>query len=295
MQISASTLSSNDSAGPANENVQVLTVTSVSATADTHGTVSLASGTVTYSPDANYNGPASFNYQVCDNGTTNGAADPKCTTGTVTVTVNAVNDQPALNAIANQTVYVGSTLTLTATGSDIDLPAQTLTYSLVGVVPSGATINPSSGVFSWTPTAAQGGQSYTITVRVSDDGSPSLYAERQFTVGVAYTWSNLLAPVQAGGTYKAGKTIPIKFQLTGASAGVTDAVIRLLIYKISNNVVGDPVDVDSTSAATTGNLFRFADGQYIFNLDTSAMGPGTYQLQIDMGDGVLRTLNISLR
>ena len=132
-------------------------------------------------------------------------------------------------------------------------------------------------------------------MRVTDNGDPALFAEQPFTVGVGYTWSNLLAPVQAGGTYKAGRTIPIKFQLTGASAGVTNAVVRLLIYKVSNNVVGDPVDVESTSAATTGNLFRYADGYYVFNLDTSALGPGTYQLQVDMGDGVLRTVNISLR
>jgi endonuclease G len=295
LQIPTSTLTSNDSAGPANENVQVLTVTSVSATADTHGTVSLSTGVVSYSPAANYNGPASFNYQVCDNGTTNGAADAKCTTGTVNVTVNPVNDAPTLNAIANQTVYLGNTLNLTAVGADIDLPAQALSYSLTGTVPSGAAINASTGAFSWTPTAAQGGQIYTITVRVTDNGDPALFAEQPFTVGVGYTWSNLLAPVQAGGTYKAGRTIPIKFQLTGASAGVTNAVVRLLIYKVSNNVVGDPVDVESTSAATTGNLFRYADGYYVFNLDTSALGPGTYQLQVDMGDGVLRTVNISLR
>jgi hypothetical protein len=295
VDISASTLTSNDSAGPANENVQVLTLTSVSATADTHGTVSLSSGTVTYSPEANYNGSASFTYQVCDNGTTNGAPDSKCTTGTVNVTVNPVNDAPTLNAIANQTVYLGNTLTVTASGADIDLPAQALSYSLVGTVSTGATINSSSGVLTWTPTAVQAGQIYTITVRVTDDGTPALHTDRQFTVGVAYTWSNLLAPVQAGGTYKAGKTIPIKFQLTGASAGVTNAIARLLIYKVSDDVLGDPVDVESGSAATTGNLFRFADGQYIFNLDTSAMGPGTYQLQVDMGDGVLRAVNISLR
>jgi len=101
--------------------------------------------------------------------------------------------------------------------------------------------------------------------------------------------------VQAGGTYKAGRTIPIKFQLTGASAGVTDAVARLLIFKISNDVLGDPIDVESTSAATSGNLFRYSSGYYVFNLDTSAIGPGTYQLQVDTGDGVLRAVNISLR
>ena len=295
LEFPASDLTSNDSTGPLNENLQVLTVSSVSATADTHGTVSLASGTITYSPDTNYNGPASFTYQVCDNGTTNGAPDSQCTTGTVNVTVNGVNDAPTLNAVANQTVYVGSTLSFTAVGSDLDQPPQTLTYSLTGSVPSGASINPLTGAFSWSPTAAQGGHIYTLTVRVTDNGSPNLWAERQFTVGVAWTWSNLLAPVQAGGTYKAGRTIPIRFQLTGASAGITDAVIRLNIYQLNNNVVGDPVDVESTSSATTGNLFRYENGQYVFNLSTSGMGVGTYQLQIDMGDGVIRAVNISLK
>ena len=76
---------------------------------------------------------------------------------------------------------------------------------------------------------------------------------------------------------------------------ITDAVIRLNIYQVSNNVVGDPVDVESTSSATTGNLFRFENGSYVFNLSTSGMAAGTYQLQIDMGDGVLRAVNISLK
>src|SRR3989442_15264571 len=77
-----------------NESGQTLTVTSVSATANTHGTVSLSSGTVSYSPASNYNGAASFEYQVCDNGTTNGAPDSKCATGTVNVTISETNDNP---------------------------------------------------------------------------------------------------------------------------------------------------------------------------------------------------------
>src|ERR1041385_8859409 len=169
LQITASNLTTNDSAGPADENAQVLTVTSVSATADTHGTVSLSSGNITYSPDANYNGPASFTYQVCDNGTTNGAADAKCTTGTVNVTVNPVNDAPTLNAIANQTVYLGNTLTVTASGSDVDGPSQTLSYSLLGTVPAGAAINASSGALTWTPAAGQAGQIYPLTGGVPEN------------------------------------------------------------------------------------------------------------------------------
>ncbi len=156
-----------------------------------------------------------------------------------------LNDAPTLNAIGNQTVNVGNTLNFTAVGSDIDLPPQTLSYSLTGSVPGGATINSSSGAFSWTPTAAQGGEIYTLTVRVTDNGSPNLFAEQQIHCWRRLHWTRLLAPVQAGGVYRVGRTIPIKFQLTGASAGVTDAVIRLLVFKVSDSVVGDPVDVQS--------------------------------------------------
>src|SRR5438874_9531990 len=61
---------SNDSTGPANESSQTLAVTAV--TQGAHGTVSFTATGVTYTPDANYNGPDSFSYTITDNGTTNG-------------------------------------------------------------------------------------------------------------------------------------------------------------------------------------------------------------------------------
>src|SRR5205814_1760049 len=51
--------------------------------------------------------------------------------------------------------------------SDHDLPAQTLTFSLSGA-PTGASIDPSTGVFSWTPAEAQGPGVYNFNVVVSD-------------------------------------------------------------------------------------------------------------------------------
>jgi endonuclease G len=83
----ASDLTANDITGPANETGQTLTVTGVNATADTHGTVALSDGIVIYSPAANYSGLASFEYQVCDNGATNGAPDSRCAVASVNVTV----------------------------------------------------------------------------------------------------------------------------------------------------------------------------------------------------------------
>ena len=59
-------------------------------------------------------------------------------------------------AIGNQTVAEGSPLTFTATATDADLPANTLTYSLTRRAGRGVTIDASTGVFTWTPTEAQG-------------------------------------------------------------------------------------------------------------------------------------------
>ena len=83
----------NDTAGPANESGQVLgkpTITQPPA----HGTTSVnSSGTITYVPTPSYAGPDSFKYQVCDNGTTNGAPDPRCAEGTVAVVVKSALEQ----------------------------------------------------------------------------------------------------------------------------------------------------------------------------------------------------------
>ena len=53
----------------------------------------------------------------------------------------------------------------------------------------------------------------------------------------------------------------------------------------------------STAAATTGNAFRYdsTSGQYIFNLATKGLSKGSYQLSINLQDGVSRTVTISLR
>src|SRR5439155_816059 len=73
--------------------------------------------------------------------------------------------------------------TFTASATDTDVPGQTLSFSLVGA-PSGAGIDAATGVFTWTPSEAQGPGSFSFTVRVTDDGSPSLYDEKFITVTV---------------------------------------------------------------------------------------------------------------
>ena len=88
-----------------------------------------------------------------------------------------------LAAIANQSVNEGAAVTFTATATDADLPAQGIAYSLVGA-PDGAAINAATGVFTWTPSEAQGGPAYTFTVRAVDNATPALTAERTVTITV---------------------------------------------------------------------------------------------------------------
>src|SRR5205814_4474741 len=56
-----------------------------------HGVVVMSTnGTFSYTPAANYNGPDTFTYQVCD-------VDNDCAGTTVTITVTPVNDVPVAN------------------------------------------------------------------------------------------------------------------------------------------------------------------------------------------------------
>lgn len=119
-------------------------------------------------------GPGSYSVTVAvSDGVSSG-------TGSFTVTVRKVNASPALTAITSQTIEEGSTLSLTLSASDADLPAQTLIYSLYSG-PTGMTVT-SAGVLSWTPTEAQGRSINAVTVAVSD-GVTSV--SRSFTVRFA--------------------------------------------------------------------------------------------------------------
>lgn len=86
---SASGLVANDSAGPADESGQNLAVTAVSGSSATHGEIALQGANVVFTPDADFNGSANFTYQVCDDG-----SPAVCATGTVDLSISAVNDAP---------------------------------------------------------------------------------------------------------------------------------------------------------------------------------------------------------
>jgi DNA/RNA endonuclease G (NUC1) len=184
--------------------------------AASHGSVSIVSGQAKYSPAADFNGTDSFTYVVSDGHS--GTA-----TGTVNITINPVNDSPVLTGVpASASVVYSNNLSFTAQASDIDTPPQTLTFSLVGA-PSGATINLTSGVFSWTPTAAQAGNdgtTYNFNVAVSD--------------GVATTLSPISVQVQLKPLTSLG---PAQVWLGVKTGGDAGTMFDLLVEVLRNGVL----------------------------------------------------------
>jgi len=77
------------------------------------------------------------------------------------------NSPPELDAIGDKSVDEETLLTFTVSASDPDLPPQTLTFSASGL-PDGATFDPLSRRFSWTPDESQGPDTCDVTFTVSD-------------------------------------------------------------------------------------------------------------------------------
>ncbi len=96
---------------------------------------------------------------------------------------NPANNPPVLDPIVNRSVNEASLLTFIATATDTD-SGQNLRFTLDSGAPTGAAINPDSGVFNWTPTEAQGPGAYAIGIRVTDDGQPTLDDAQSITVTV---------------------------------------------------------------------------------------------------------------
>ncbi len=132
-----------------------------------HGSLILNPGGLwTYVPDADFHGSDSFTYTVTDRGDPDGAGSNALTSlpSTVSITVRPINDAPRIDSIATQTVNEGQTLSLSIPASDPD--GDTLSYSLVGPVVPGASIDPNTGLLTYA--AADGPATIGFTVRVSD-------------------------------------------------------------------------------------------------------------------------------
>jgi hypothetical protein len=191
---------------------------------------------------------------------------------TLTISVNEANLAPGLAFINDQTVNEGATVSFTALGSDSDLPVQTLTYSLDPGAPTGASINPSTGQFTWTPTEAQGPATNSITVRVTDNGSPNLNGAETFIITV--TEGNAAPVLATIGNKAVNEGNALLFTL---SATDSDVPAQTLTYSM------DP-------GAPSGANFNPATRTFTWT-PTESQGPGSSTVTFRVTDNGSPALN----
>jgi hypothetical protein len=144
-------------------------------------------------------------------------------TQTFHVTTYDSSKLPTLNPIPDQTAALGAPVALTAAVAS-PVAGETITYSLAPGAPTGATINPSTGAFSFTPTGAPGAA--TVTVSATYDGMSSLSASQTFHVST-YDASRLpaLNPIPS-------QTVSLNIPVALTAAVVSPVTGETLTYSL---------------------------------------------------------------
>jgi len=244
-----------------------LTVTTASA--DNGAVVINADGTLTYTPDANFNGTDTITYQISD-------GQGGSSTSTVTVTVVAENDDPTvtpLSALGNADADV---IALDVSGSFDDLDGDTLTFTQMGL-PPGLTIDPGTGLITGTidPSASQGGPNgdgiYSVTITADDSFGG--------TVSSTFSWT---------------VTNPPPVAVNDGPIAVTEDT------PLDINVLGNDTDPDgdmlTVTLATAGNgeVTINPDGTINYVPDPDYNGPDTITYTISDGNGGTSTATVEI-
>jgi len=138
----------------------------------------------------------------------------------------------------------------------------------------------------------------TTSVTCTATDAAGNVATAAFPVAVTYSWSGFHPPVKDHRTtvVKGGRTLPVSFSLTRASARVRDADATLWYAPVTDGVVGERVAATSRVRHHEGNDFRYLRfaRTYAF-LWSTPREAGEYVLVLDLGDGVERSVPVRVR
>ncbi|MCF6182500.1 Ig-like domain-containing protein [Lutibacter sp.] len=263
----AVTLSNADIVDPNDTDLDGDTLTITGVSNPTNGTIVLnGDGTVTFTPDANYNGPASFDYTISDG---NGGTD----TATVNVTVNPVNDAPVAvddTASTNEDTAVTLSNADIVDPNDTDLDGDTLTITGVSNPTNGTIVLNGDGTVTFTPDANYNGPaSFDYTISDGNGGSDTA------TVTVTVNPVND-APVAVDDTASTNEDIPVVIAVIN-----NDTDIDGTVDPTSVTVVTPPANGTLSVNTTTGEI------TYTPNLNFS--GTDTFEYSVCDNEGACDT------
>jgi mRNA-degrading endonuclease toxin of MazEF toxin-antitoxin module len=154
--------------------------------------------------------------------------------------VNEVNVAPVLPVQPDVTIAEGTTLLVTNTATDSDIPTNTLSYALLNP-PTGAQIS-DRGVISWTPTHEQAPSTNIFETVATDNGVPSMSATNSFKVFVTATQTVSPPIIQSIAVADGVATI--------SWSSITGRTYRLLYnLDLSTNWIPIPPDITASNSS----------------------------------------------
>ena len=187
---------------------------------------------------------------------------------TVTVNINEVNEDPAFDALLPQTAIVGIPYMLDLNATDSDLPAQTITYSIVDNLTPAAEIDEQTGVITWTPNT-EGQQ--TIKVSASDDSDPASAVELDIPIAVNANDAPM-PPATIAFTVAEGEQLSETIAITDS-----DAPSGGLTFSLDNNAPSD-LTVKLAPGSKTNAMIAW-------NVPTE-VSETSYEFDLTVSDGV---------
>jgi VCBS repeat-containing protein len=260
-------------------------VTSV--TNGAHGSVTInGDGTVTYMPNANYNGTDSFTYTVTSGGVTE--------TATVTVNVTPVNDPPVQTIPTAQTIAEDTPLTFSAaTGNPItvaDVDGDTLTI----------TVSATNGTFNLgaiSGVTASGGGTGTIVLTGSAAAINSALDGLILNPTADYNGSAVMTVTTTDGTATVSGAIPLT--ITPVADIANDAVATnedtpVAVNVLTNDSFENPAAaVTSVSQGAHGTVSIGSNGQLTYTPNANYNGPDSFTYTVTSG-GVTETATVTV-
>jgi len=110
-----------------------------------------------------------------------------------------------------------------------------------------------------------------------------------YALSVTYLFGGFLPPLVSGGSYHAGRTILVQFQLFDAN--------HVPVSTASAQIYVDGQPGTSNGASNTGNNFRYdpTAQTYLFNLSTKGLSLGTHTITVTLDDGTSYSIAINLK
>ena len=220
---------------------------------------------------------------------TGSAKDVADNVGTSSVSgISIDNENPTITKVnvAGGFYTLGTTPGATCDATDSFSGLDTCKVTVAGGTVTGV------GTFNWTATA-------------TDKAGNS--ASQTGTYKVVYKFDGFLQPIndtahQVGtstSVFKAGSTIPVKFQLRNAAGQVVQsATTPSWLTPVKGGSMSMPIDETvQTVSADSGSLYRYdaTAQQYIYNWKTPTPGGSYHQIGVKLDDGQTYYVNIGLR